>query len=103
MFGPPPDKSPAEGVLRIGSGIGDAGLLPVLTVPFTLGAGPLSRVRPLLIVIGVTTMFECWFTIVPSLVPVEGLVKKNILTTTRVFGKGEYLSIGKPSGFESGT
>jgi len=50
-----------------------------------LGAGPLPRVRPLLMVIGVATMFEYWSTIAPSLVPVEGL------------------SIGKPSGLESGT
>ena len=42
-----------------------------------LGAGPLPRVRPLLMVIGVATMFECWSTIAPSLVPVEGLVKRK--------------------------
>ena len=42
-----------------------------------LGAGPLPRVRPLLMVIGVATMFEYWSTIAPSLVPVEGLAKRK--------------------------
>ena len=87
-MGLPPGRSAVEGLLRTGCGRGVAGLL--LAVPLTvtlggalvalggaLGAGPLPRVRPLLMVIGVATMFEYWSTIAPSLVPVEGLAKRK--------------------------
>ena len=76
-MGLPADNTTAEGVLTTGCGGEVAGLGGLLlTVSLPLDAGLIPRVRPLLMVIGVEAMFECWFTSALSRVPVEGLVKK---------------------------
>ena len=61
-----------------GCGRGAAGLGGLLLAVPPGAAVPLPWVRPLLIITGVAAMFECWLTSAPSLVPVEGLNKRQV-------------------------